>query len=131
MPVTTSARTALVVDEDAGARTRAETLLGETDLDVVTCASGAAAIEMLRRRGGNVVLLLTTATLAGEIDGHRLTRQASELRPGIRVVMSTGTPEICRSLMPDEAICTRSPWLPLDVLNQAHAALREPHRPAT
>lgn len=124
-----SKRAALVVDGDAAVRDRAETLLGETDLDVVACANGAAAVDALREGGKDFVLLLTTATLAGEIGGHRLARQAGEFRPGIRVVMSTGTPETCRARMPDAAVCTRSPWLPLDVLVQAHAAMREPRGP--
>ncbi|MBD8907532.1 response regulator [Methylorubrum zatmanii] len=114
---------ALVVDEDAAARDRAEALLGETELDVVTCASGEAAVEVLRSRGGDVVLLLTKATLKGGVDGHRLATAACKLRPGVRVVLSTGTPETCRARLPYEAVCTRHPWLPLDVLVQAHAAL--------
>ncbi|GJD59114.1 response regulator [Methylobacterium dankookense] len=116
-------RLALVVDEDAAARDRAEMLLGETELDVVTCASGEAAVEVLRRRGQEIVLLLTKATLDGELDGHGLATAAGKLRPGIRVVLTTGTPETCRERLPDEAVCTRQPWLPLDVLVQAHAAL--------
>lgn len=56
---------ALVVDEDDTARDRAGVLLGETELDVVTCASGQATVEVLRRRREDVVLLLTMARLTG------------------------------------------------------------------
>ena len=119
---------ALVVDEDDVARNRAEALLGETELDVITCASGEAAVEVLQRCGEDVALLLTKATLKGDVDGHRLAIAAGELRPGIRVVLSTGTPQTCRERLPGEAVCTRQPWLPLDVLVQAHAALRERQR---
>lgn len=123
--ITHAAPLALVVDDDRATRVEAETLLGETDLDVITCASGGAAVEVLQRCGEDVVMLLTTATLQGDMDGHRLAAAAGKLRPGIRVVLSTGTPETCRERLPSGAMCTRQPWLPLDVLVHAHAAFRE------
>ncbi|AYO83234.1 DNA-binding NtrC family response regulator [Methylobacterium sp. PvP062] len=124
--MTHAAPLALVVDDDQATRAEAETLLGETDLDVITCASGEAAVEVLQRCGDDVVMLLSTATLKGEVGGHQLATAAGRLRPGIRVVVSTGTPETCRKRVPVQTVCTRRPWLPLDILAQAHAALREP-----
>jgi DNA-binding NtrC family response regulator len=116
-----------VADDDLATRAQAETLLGETDLDLITCVSGEAAVEVLQRWGDDVVRLLTTATLQGEVDGHQLAKAAGRLRPGIRVVVSTGTPDACRERLP-EAMCTRQPWLPLDVLVQAYAVFRERRR---
>jgi hypothetical protein len=107
----------------------APVLPGETELAVVTCASGEAPVEPLRRHGDAGVRPLTTATLTGETDGHRLATAAGALRPGIRVVPGTGTPEACRGRVPGTAVCTRRPWLPLDVPVQAHAAPRGPRRP--
>jgi CheY-like chemotaxis protein len=128
--ITHAAPLALVVDDDYATRVEAEMLLGQTDLDLITCASGEAAVEVLQRCGDDVVMLLTTATLQGEIDGHQLARAAARLRPGMRVVVSTGTPETCRKRPPGETVCTRQSWLPLDILVQAHEALREPRRNA-
>lgn len=75
-------------------------------------------------------MLLTTATLKGEVGGHQLAKAAGTLRPGIRVIVSTGTPETCRKRLPGQTVCTRRPWLPLDILVQAHEALRELQRNA-
>ena len=110
-------------------RARAQALLEPTELGVVTCASGEAALQVLQRCGDDVVMLLTADALQGAIDGHRLAAAAGTLRPGIRVVVSSGEPEACRTRVPREAVCTGRPWLPLDILIQVHAALRhEPSR---
>ncbi|MFC6051041.1 hypothetical protein ACFPYM_24695, partial [Methylobacterium hispanicum] len=47
--ITHTAPLALVVDESPAARDRAALLLAETDLDPITCASGEAAVAVLRR----------------------------------------------------------------------------------
>ena len=119
---------AVVVDEDATLRASAVALLEETKFDVVACGSGEAAVEVLRGRGDDVAMMLTSAALAGGMDGRRLANVVGKLWPGIRVVMSTGTPEACKAHVPEDAVCLRHPWLPLDVLVQAHAALRAPGR---
>lgn len=38
---------------------------------------------------------------------------------------SADTPEVCRKQVPGKTVCTRRPWLQLDILVQAHAALRD------
>ncbi|KQO89177.1 hypothetical protein ASF36_23730 [Methylobacterium sp. Leaf90] len=114
---------AVVVDEDATLRASAVALLEETKFDVVACGSGEAAVEVLRDRGDDVAMMLT-----GGMDGRRLANVVGKLWPGIRVVMSTGTPEACKAHVPEDAACLRHPWMPLDVLVQAHAALRAPGR---
>ena len=128
--ITATAPLVLVVDADAEARARAEALLEPTELGVITCASGEAAVEVLQRCGDDVIMLLTAATLHGAMDGPGLAAAAGTLRPGIRVVVSSGAPEACRERVPEAAVCTRRPWLPLDILIHAHAALREPRQPA-
>ncbi len=94
-----------MVEEDAATRDRAEALIVETELDVFTCASREAAVE---------------------VDRHRLAAAAGELRPGIRIVPTAGTPETCQGRPPEEAVCTRRPWLLLDGLVPPHAALGAP-----
>ena len=119
---------AVVVVEDATLRGTAVTLLEETELDVVACGSGEAAVEVLRDRGDDVARVLTSAALSGGMDGRRLADVVGTLWPGIRVVMCTITPDACRGLLPEDAVCLHRPWLPLDVLVQAHGTLRVPGR---
>lgn len=94
-----------MVDEDAATRDRAEALIVETEVDVFTCASGEAAVE---------------------VDRHPSAAAVGELRPGIRMVPTAGTPETCQGRPPEEAVCTRRPRLPLNVLVPPHAALSAP-----
>ena len=117
---------ALVVDTVSAERERAVALLEETDLDVITCASGEAAVEVLQSCGEDVALLLTRASLGSERDGLRLAAAVGKLWPGIRLVVTALEPEACIRDLPRSATCLRRPWLPLDVLVEAHRAVHEP-----
>lgn len=118
--ITHTAPLALVVDESPAARDRAALLLAETDLDPITCASGEAAVAVLRRCGDDVALVLTGASLSGVMDGSRLARAVGRHWPGIHLVV--GRDEACT--LPAEAVRLHRPWLPLDLLVQAHRAAR-------
>ncbi|WP_331296082.1 response regulator [Methylobacterium hispanicum] len=118
--ITHTAPLALVVDESPAARDRAALLLAETDLDPITCASGEAAVAVLRRCGDDVALVLTGASLSGVMDGPRLARAVGRHWPGIHLVV--GRDEACT--LPPEAVRLHRPWLPLDLLVQAHRAAR-------
>ncbi|MEA1833467.1 response regulator [Methylobacterium durans] len=122
---------ALVVDSVPAERARAVALLEETELDVITCASGKAAVEVLQSCGNDVALLVTRATLGTERDGLRLAAAVGKLWPGIRLVVTAREPETCTGDLPDSATCLRRPWLPLDILVEAHRAVHEPHPPVT
>ncbi|AWN43325.1 response regulator [Methylobacterium durans] len=122
---------ALVVDSVAAERARAVALLEETELDVITCASGKAAVEVLQSCGNDVALLVTRATLGTERDGLRLAAAVGKLWPGIRLVVTAREPETCTVDLPDSATCLRRPWLPLDILVEAHRAVHAPHPPVT
>ena len=115
---------ALVVEEDAISRERATLLLKETGLDVITCPSGTAAVDVLQRCGSDISILLTVSTLKGTVAGKRLVRVVGKLWPSVHLVVGSDTPERCREHLPEETSCIRRPWLPLDILVQAHAARR-------
>jgi DNA-binding NtrC family response regulator len=113
---------ALVVEQDANSREHATILLKETGLDVITCGSGTAAVAVLQRCGSDVAMLLTGSTLQGSMDGKRLAKVVRKLWPRVHLVVGSGTPERCREHLPEETSCIRRPWLPLDIIIQAHAS---------
>ena len=121
-------RLALVVEDDPGIRALAETLLEETELDVVGCDSAEAALIVLQARGGDVALVFADIRLAGEMDGLQLARAVATLWPRARLVVTSGH-ALPRPDLPAEAVFIAKPWRPLDVLVEAERAAAEPASP--
>lgn len=123
-------RLALVVEDDPQIRALAETLLEETELDVVGCDSAEAALAVLQARGGDVALVFADVRLAGEMDGLQLARAVATLWPRARLVVTSGH-GIRRPDLPSEAVFIAKPWRPFDVLVEAERATTDPAPPVT
>ncbi|WP_010683865.1 response regulator [Methylobacterium mesophilicum] len=121
-------RLALVVEDDPEIRALAETLLEETELDVVGCDSAEAALAVLQARGGDVALVFADVRLAGEMDGLQLARAVATLWPRARLVITSGH-GLPRPDLPAEAVFIAKPWRPLDVLVEAERAAADPAPP--
>lgn len=121
-------RVALVVEDDPEIRALAETLLEETELDVIGCDSAEAALAVLQARGGDVALVFADIRLAGQMDGLQLARAVATLWPRARLVVTSGH-GLTRPELPREAVFIAKPWRPLDVLVEAERATTEPAPP--
>lgn len=121
-------RVALVVEDDPEIRALAETLLEETELDVIGCDSAEAALSVLQARGGEVALVFADIHLAGAMDGLQLARAVATLWPRARLVVTSGH-TLPRPELPREAVFIAKPWRPLDVLVEAERAAAEPAPP--
>jgi CheY-like chemotaxis protein len=121
-------RLALVVEDDPEIRALAETLLEETELDVIGCNSAEAALSVLQARGGEVALVFADVRLAGQMDGLQLARAVATLWPRARLVVTSGH-DLPRPELPQEAVFIAKPWRPLDVLVEAERAAAEPPPP--
>ena len=121
-------RVALVVEDDPDIRALAETLLEETELDVVGCDSAEAALVVLQARGGDVALVFADIRLAGQMDGLQLARAVATLWPRARLVVTSGH-DLPRPELPREAVFIAKPWRALDVLVEAERAATEPAPP--
>ncbi len=119
---------AIVVEDEPSVRHLAETLLEETQLEVVGCASAEEALTVLQRRGGEVALVFADVRLAGEMDGLQLVRAIATLWPRARLVVTSGQ-RVQRPDLPKEAVFIAKPWRPVDVLVEAERAAREPAPP--
>lgn len=115
---------ALVVEDDAAIRNLATAVLEETDLEVIACSSGEAAIAILERADVNVALLFADVRLGGAMDGVALASTVEQRWPDVRVVVTSGYDSSQDDRLSDQVVYLQKPWRVLDVLVQAeHATL--------
>jgi signal transduction histidine kinase/CheY-like chemotaxis protein len=81
--------TILVVEDDDMVRTYVENELKTLGYRVITAASGPAALDLLRQ-SGDIDLLFTDVVMPGGMFGPELARQATQLRPGLKVLFTSG-----------------------------------------
>jgi PAS domain S-box-containing protein len=81
----------LVVEDDAAVREIAVRFLRELGCQVREAQDGLAALALLAQ-GQAVDLLFTDLILPGGLSGAELAREAQRLRPGIRVLYTSGYP---------------------------------------
>ena len=82
-----AAPTILIVDNEDGVRTLAETVLSEAGYPVMTAPDGVAAFRMLERHPE--IALLFTDIVMPKIDGLMLADMAKLRHPGIKVLYTT------------------------------------------
>jgi CheY-like chemotaxis protein len=111
---------ALVVEDDALQREYVVTLLEESEMGVIQCASAEAALRVLEKIGNSLSLMFTDVNLAGTVDGLELARFAKARFPGLHVIVTSGTP---RTGLPDGATFLPKPWRALDVLREAERSM--------
>jgi len=102
-------RAILIVDGDEEVRTSATEVLGSLGHKIVTAGDADTALTAIEK-DGSIALLLVEVTLAG---ARNLAARAHAARPGLRVVYTTGYPEM---LILDREAPSREPLLrkPLD-----------------
>lgn len=81
--------TILVVEDDDMVRAYVENELKTLGYRVIAASNGPAAIDLLRQRG-DIDLLFTDVVMPGGMFGPELARQASQLRPGLKVLFTSG-----------------------------------------
>jgi CheY-like chemotaxis protein len=86
-----SGEVVLVVEDEAAVRDIVVDCLQELGYATIEAASGPAALDMLRS-GQRVDVLFSDVVMPGGIDGFRLRTEARRLRPGLRVLLTSGYP---------------------------------------
>lgn len=79
----------LVVEDDASVRKLVVANLGQLGYRVLEAADGAAALKLLRG-DANIDLLFTDVILPGGMNGRELADESRRLRPGLRVLFTSG-----------------------------------------
>ncbi|MFU8896683.1 MAG: PAS domain S-box protein [Gammaproteobacteria bacterium] len=82
----------LLVEDDDMVRMYAEELLASLGYDVITTSNGPEAIAILEQ-GGAVDLLFTDIVMPGGMNGRELAERARVLRPGLKVLYTSGYTE--------------------------------------
>jgi CheY-like chemotaxis protein len=85
------AGTVLVVDDEADLLDVARAYLAEMGLTSFVAKDGAAALEVLGRHA-EIDLMVTDCVMPGGMNGADLVRKARVLRPGLKIVYSSGFP---------------------------------------
>ena len=116
-----TARTAIVVEDDADQRSLVTALLEESEYTIVECESGEAALAAMRLRG-DVALVFSDLRLAGLMDGVELAREVNKRWPQLTMVLSPERPDRRVESLPDDIVVLPKPWLALDVLKIAERA---------
>ncbi|GAB3038802.1 response regulator [Bowmanella dokdonensis] len=89
----------LLVEDNDLVRRYTTTLLDLSGYDFVVAENAEQAIELLEQHP-DIDLLLTDVMLPGKMDGLSLAEYAVRLRPGIKVILSSGDPGILDSVSP-------------------------------
>ncbi|MFD1303241.1 response regulator [Methylobacterium marchantiae] len=125
-PIRKSGRIALVVEDDAATQEVAVSLLDETELEAVGCATAEEALAVMRDRGGDVALVFADIQLSGVMDGLQLARAVAMLWPTARMVVTSGRRSPRPDLLPERVVFIPKPWRPQDVLVEAERATSAP-----
>ncbi len=88
LPRTAEQRLVLVVEDDPDVREYSVRVLGELGYQVIEASDGPSAITLLE--AGHPVDLLFTDVVLPTMNGRELARHAAGLRPGLKVIFTTG-----------------------------------------
>jgi signal transduction histidine kinase/CheY-like chemotaxis protein len=121
--------TILIVEDNDMVRTYVEGELKTLGYRVITAASGPAALDLLRQ-SGDIDLLFTDVVMPGGMFGPELARQAIQLRPGLKVLFTSGysqNPVSAPDAIGDARILTK-PFRRRDLAAMLRSALSTPSR---
>jgi DNA-binding response OmpR family regulator len=104
--------TVLVVDDEADLRDIIRRMLERRGFDTLVAGDPQQAITMCREHPGDIDILVTDLGLPG-VSGGELSRAATELRPGMRVVYISGRPKdmaVADGLIDQDALLVTKPF---------------------
>jgi len=82
--------TILIVEDEAGLRKVATSLLEGEGYKTVTAANGEQALQALREKRQRIDLLFSDVVLPGGIDGYDIANEVLTNHPGIKILMTSG-----------------------------------------
>jgi PAS domain S-box-containing protein len=81
--------TVLLVDDDESVRAVGRKMLERIGFSVVTASDGAEAIARFRERADDIICAIVDLTMP-HVDGAETFRELRRMRPGVRVILSSG-----------------------------------------
>jgi DNA-binding NtrC family response regulator len=104
--------TVLVVDDEEDLRDIMRRMLERRGFATLTAGDSQEAIAACREHPGEIDILVTDLGLPG-VSGGELSRTATELRPGMRVVYISGLPKdiaVADGLIDEDALLVKKPF---------------------
>lgn len=115
---------ALVVEDDIHQRELIGAILEESDVQVIECESGEAALKVMEVVGDDTIFLFADVGLAGVMDGVDLAREVGGRWPQTRLVTTSGRCEPSRlRKLPRGAKHLPKPWRALDLIIELELAI--------
>jgi signal transduction histidine kinase/CheY-like chemotaxis protein len=117
--------TILLVDDDDMVRSYVEMELKKLGYRVLSARDGSAALKVLRG-AGEIDLLLTDIVMPGGMFGNQLAEEALRLRPGLRVLFTSGyseDPAVLRNPSDPGVQLLKKPFRRQDLAQAVRAAL--------
>ena len=115
---------ALVVEDDSDQRELIGAILEESEVQVVECESGEAAMKVMEILGDRAVFLFADVALAGVMDGVDLACEVGDRWPNTRLVTTSGACEPSRlRALPRGTKHFPKPWCALDLLIELEHAI--------
>ncbi len=87
--LSTGSESILIVDDEIGLLTLADEYLTDLGYRTRTAENAAQALEILKK-DDEIDLLFSDVVMPGGINGYKLAQQATELRPDIKVLLTSG-----------------------------------------
>jgi CheY-like chemotaxis protein len=124
----TGTETILLVEDDALVRGHAIDQLAELGYRVIAAENGTHALELLRSNP-DIDLLFTDVVMPGGLNGRELAEQAVQLRPGLRVLYTSGYTEnsnIQEGRLGSGVQLLDKPYRAIDLARKVRAVLSRP-----
>ncbi|HEY0105945.1 MAG TPA: CHASE3 domain-containing protein [Rhizomicrobium sp.] len=135
-PVTTTdavggSETILVVEDDAGVRAAVVDILGELGYAVLKAESAEQGLAVIGS-GARIDLLFTDVVMPGPINTREFARRAQELRPGLKVLYTSGYTQnaiVHNGRLDDDAFLLSKPYRKDDLARKLRSLLDVPQPP--
>jgi CheY-like chemotaxis protein len=115
--------TVLVVDDEEDLRDIMRRMLERRGYDTLVAGDSESAIAACRDHQGDIDVLVTDLGLPGA-SGGELSRTATALRPGMKVVYISGLPKdiaVTKGLIGDDALLVKKPFTSELLIDALHA----------
>ena len=116
------AKVILVVEDHLPVRKFVSELLHDSGYTVLAASSAADAIRALAEWKGRIDLLLTDIELAEGMSGIQFAEEMENLRPDLRVLLMSGSPQESAALANNNAFL-RKPFPPAHLLKKVEEVL--------
>jgi DNA-binding NtrC family response regulator len=116
----------LLVEDEKQMQDLVSQVLRDAGYGLLTAVNSEVALMFLREPEVPIDLLLTDIVVPGELDGFALAREATTLRPGIKVIYMTGYAGVAkiRSQGAPFGEILPKPWRVEDLLKTVDLALK-------